>query len=351
MKLKQQALFWVAAAVFLLLFVWVFKIILLPFVVGTTIAYLLNPLLVRLGKFNISRTISTVLILSLFVVSVIALFTLLMPPLYSETVQLAERAPEYVDALWNRLQPYVEIVGETVNEDDFEESIQEVIKSNMSSALSVSTDLLGRLLDGGRAIVGFATFIIVTPLVAFFMMIEWGSITAWVDQLLPRHSYDQVKQLLSRIDKKIAGFIRGQLLVALSLGILYSVALSVAGLQFGYLIGIAAGALSIIPLFGSTVGLLVAVGVAWLQSTDASFVAVIAGIFLFGQLMEGNFITPKVMGESVGLHPLWILFSLMAGGALFGIVGMVIAVPIAATAGVLLSFAIEQYKQSQYYEE
>lgn len=350
MKLRQQALFWIAATAFTLVFVWIFREILLPFVVGITIAYLLNPLVLRLGNLKISRTISTILILSFFFVFVISLIVLLAPPLYQEVAQLLEKSPQYFDLVWAKLQPYVAIVEETVNEEGLDESIQEVLKENIGGALSASTGLLSGLLNGGRSLIGFATFIIVTPLVAFFMMIEWQSITEWVDGILPKGSREKTKQLLSEIDTKISGFIRGQALVAISLGILYAVALSIVGLQFGFLIGLAAGALSIIPLFGSIVGLLVSVGVAYFQSGELTFVATVAIIFLVGQFLEGNFITPKLMGQSVGLHPLWILFALMAGGALFGLVGLILAVPVAATAGVIMNFTIEQYKDSQYYE-
>tara|TARA_R110002073_G_scaffold131684_4_gene278380 strand:- start:314 stop:1366 length:1053 start_codon:yes stop_codon:yes gene_type:complete len=350
MKFRQQVIFWLAAALFIGLFVWAFNEILLPFVAGITIAYLLNPILVRLAKFKLSRTVATVLILSLFFIVLIALLGLLIPPIYQEILQLADRAPEYVDSLWARLQPYLAIVEERVNENDLDQSLRDALKGNISNALGAGTELLGGILSGGRTLVKFGTFVVVTPLVAFFMMIEWQSIVSWVDDQLPRHSYDQVRTLLGRIDKKIAGFIRGQLLVALSLGVLYAFALSIAGLQFGFIIGITAGLLSVIPLFGSAVGLVVSVGVAYLQSPDIGFILTIAGIFLIGQLLEGNVIAPKLMGQSVGLHPLWILFALMAGGSLFGIVGMVLAVPVAASVGVLISFMLERYKESSYYE-
>lgn len=349
MKIQQQIFFWLFSALCLFLFIWVFKEILLPFVVGIAIAYLLNPLLLKLDRYKVSRTVVTIFILTLFLVIFVALCAVVVPPLYREIVQLAERAPEYFDTFWNHLQPYFKMVEETVNEENLDESIQQALKDNIGGALGAGTNLLARLLNGGLALVEFATFIIVTPLVAFFMMVEWQRITAWVDTHLPRHSYDEVKDLLSRIDSKISGFIRGQLLVAMTLGLLYALALSIAGLQYGFLIGIAAGALSVIPLFGSVVGLFASVGVAWLQTSDISFVMTVAGIFLVGQFLEGNFITPKLMGESVGLHPLWILFALMAGGAMFGIVGMVLAVPVAATAGVILSFMLQQYKDSPYY--
>ncbi len=350
MKIKQQLLFWVSACLLIVLFVWAFREILLPFVAGITIAYLLNPLLIRLAKFNVSRSLATILILSVFFISLAILLGLLIPPLYQEVLQLAERAPEYVDALWTRLQPYLEIVEERVNENDLDQSLRDALKSNIGNALGAGTELLGGVLSGGRTLAKLGTFLVVTPLVAFFMMIEWQSMVSWVDDLLPRRQYDQIRELLASIDKKIAGFVRGQLLVALSLGVLYAVALSFVGLQFGFTIGMAAGLLSIIPLFGSVVGLIISVGVAYLQSPDLVFILTVAGIFLIGQLMEGNFIAPKLMSQSVGLHPLWILFALMAGGALFGIVGLVLAVPVAASVGVLLSFTLEQYKESRYYK-
>ena len=350
MKPKQQLLFWLSAGLLIVLFVWAFKEILLPFVAGITIAYLLNPLLVRLAKLKVSRLFATVLILSLFFISLVVLLGLLVPPLYQEVLQLAERAPEYIDALWARLQPYLEIVEERVNENDLDQSLRDALKSNIGNALGAGTELLGGVLSGGRALAKLGTFVVVTPLVAFFMMIEWQSMISWVDDLLPRHNYDQIRELLVRIDRKIAGFVRGQLLVAFSLGVLYAVALSFVGLQFGFTIGIAAGLLSVIPLFGSVVGLVIGVGVAYLQSPDLVFILTVAGIFLLGQFLEGNFIAPKLMSKSVGLHPLWILFALMAGGTLFGIVGLVLAVPVAASAGVLLSFTLERYKQSSYYE-
>jgi len=346
---RQGAIFWLVAGSALTVFVWAFKSILLPFLVGIGIAYLLNPILLRLDKLGLSRSLSTVLLLALFFLIVLALLALLLPPLYQELQQLAENAPAYTDALWDRLQPYVAIVEESVSDTNLNQSLQAAMKNNVSNALGAGTELIGSVMSGGRALIGFASFIVVTPLVAFYMMIEWENIVEWVDDLLPRKNRDRLRTLFSRIDGKIAGFVRGQLLVALTLGILYAVALSLVGLQFGYIIGLAAGALSIIPLFGSAVGLVTSVGVAYLQSSDLLFVLGVACIFLAGQFLEGNFITPKLIGKSVGLHPLWILFSLLAGGAIFGIVGMLLAVPIAVTAGVLANFMLEQYKDSEYY--
>lgn len=334
----------------LLLFVWLFRPVLLPFVVGITIAYLLNPIVVALGNKKMSRTYATILILVLFSIAIILLALLLLPPLYRELVQLADAAPNYVDSLWERLQPYVAALQQRVAADNLDQSIRELLKNNISNALNASGSLVGGLISGGSAIVSLLSFIVVTPLVAFFILLEWPAITTWIDDILPRASYDESKDLWRKIDRKIAGFVRGQLLVALSLAIAYAIALSLVGLDFGFLIGVVAGVLSVIPLFGSIVGLVISVLVAWVQTGEIGFVGLVAGIFLAGQFLEGNVITPKLVGKSVGLHPLWILFSLMAGGSLFGVVGMILGVPVAASIGVLLSFAQEKYKNSAYYK-
>lgn len=342
-------LFWLVCLAILVAFVLVFRNILTPFVIGITVAYLLNPLVTKFEQRRIGRTTITVIILTLFFLGITLLLLLVIPPLYREAATLASQAPEYLQLLSERLRPYLSQMGQEVSNGNLEQSIREFLQNNISNAFSLSSNLLASLLSGGQALIGFFSVLFITPLVAFFMMREWPAVTTFIDDLLPRHDYDELKKLLSAIDGKIAGFVRGQLLVALSLGFTYAVTLSIAGLEFGILIGLSAGMLSIIPLFGSIVGLLVSVIVAWFQAGDLVFTGIIAGIFLIGQLLEGNVITPKLLGESVGMHPLWILFSIMAGASLFGIVGMMISVPVAATIGVLVGFAVERYKDSSYY--
>lgn len=350
MNAKSQFLFW--AGVFLLtaLFIFVFRSMLTPFVAGIVIAYLLNPLVERLERRNISRLLATLLILFLFFLIALALLILITPPLYRELVELAENIPSYIDGLWERLRPIISSFGGGEDLESLDQGLREVVRDNFSNALNVSANVVAALIGGGRAFANFLSLLVITPLVSFFLMVEWNSIVDWVDDLLPRKSQDKIRELISEIDRKISGFIRGQLMVALSLGVVYAVALSMVGLEFGFLLGLAAGVLSIIPLFGSIVGLVVGSLVAWFQSGDLLFTGTIVVIFVVGQLVEGNFITPKFLSGSVGLHPLWILFALLAGSALFGIVGMMIAVPVAATVGVLLNFAIENYKSSSYYK-
>lgn len=350
MTTKMQFVFWLVCLAVIALFILIFRDVLAPFVIGITIAYLLNPLVLRLEKLNMSRTLATIGILAIFFLLVTGLIVLIIPPLYRELAQLAEALPQYLQMLNERIQPYMNQVEAEVNAGNLDQSFREMVQNNIGNAFSFSSTLLGSVLSGGRAFIGFLSLLVITPLVAFFMMREWPKFTSGVDELIPRHNHDEIKGLLSDIDRKIAGFVRGQLLVALSLGLIYAVALTLVGLDFGFLIGLMSGLLSIIPLFGSIVGLLVSVLVAWFQATDLVFVLTVAAIFMVGQVLEGNVITPKLVGGSVGMHPLWILFSIMAGASLFGIVGMMISVPVAATIGVLLGFAIEKYQQSNYYK-
>lgn len=349
MTLRHQLQFWGAAAALFLLTVWVFSGVLMPFILGITIAYLLNPLVVYMGRIGISRFIATVLILAAFFFVVTLTLLLVAPPLYQESLQLADRMPGYIDKLWALVAPHIEQIQARMGYENLQDPIKTALQNNTDKAMKLGLGVLGGLVNGGQAVISFFTILVFTPFVAFFMMAEWNSITKWVDGLLPRHSYDTIKDLLGQINAKLSGFIRGQLLVALSLAVIYAVALTIAGLDFGFLIGLGAGLFSIIPMVGSTLGLLVSVLVAWLQSGDWTFVALIGGIFLVGQFVEGNILTPKLLGGSVGLHPLWILFALMAGGAMFGILGMMLAVPVTAVIGVLTSFAIAQYKKSPYY--
>lgn len=351
MKAKYQALFWVALLLVIMLFTYLFRSVLTPFVAGIVVAYLLNPLVEILERLKVSRLLATVTILSLFFISAFTLLVLIIPPLYRELIELADNVPAYIDALWTRLGPVISSFGGESSLQNLDQGLKEIIRDNFSNALNISANVVAALIGGGRAFAGFLSILFITPLVSFFMMVEWRTIVNWVDELLPRSHQKQVRELVAEIDCKISGFIRGQLMVALTLGLIYALALSLAGLEYGFLIGMVSGVLTIIPMFGSIVGLVIGALVAWFQTGEIVYTGIIAAIFLAGQLIESNFITPKFLSGSVGLHPLWILFSLLAGSALFGIVGMMIAVPVAATIGVLLGAALKNYKSSAYYTD
>jgi predicted PurR-regulated permease PerM len=349
MSVQKHIWFWGAALLIFLLFLWLFKEILLPFVLGAAIAYLLEPLTKILTREGLPRWLAGLSILLFFFAAVIALFITVIPIAYREIIELSDAVPGYIEQFWAVLQPYTSWVqGHLGNGSELE--IQQTIKENLGRAVKVTGEILAGVISGGQAIANIITLCVFTPIVSFFMIKEWPVMISWIDDQLPRQNQKEIRGLIKQIDQKIAGFVRGQLAVAFSLGVIYAIALFIAKLNFGILVGLSAGLLSIIPLVGSTFGLIISVAIAWFQSGELYYVALIGSIFLVGQFIEGNFLTPKLLGKSVGMHSLWILFALMAGANLFGIVGMLIAVPIAASLGVLAGFILEKYKNSPYYK-
>ncbi len=203
---------------------------------------------------------------------------------------------------------------------------------------------------GGRAILDIIGLLVVTPVVAFYLLYDWDRMIAGIDNWMPRQHVETVRQIARDIDAAMAGFIRGQGSVCLLLGLFYAISLSLAGLNFGFLIGSVAGLISFIPYVGSIVGFVLAVGVALVQFwPEWIWIVVVAGIFAVGQFFEGNILQPRLVGSSVGVHPVWLMFALFAFGSLFGFVGMLVAVPVTAAIGVLVRFGIGKYMQSRIY--
>jgi predicted PurR-regulated permease PerM len=346
-----KALFWAGALLFFALFMWLFNNILTPFILGIAIAYLLDPLLRRFStQERIPRWAGALIILVLFLLFLTALFVLIAPMAFRQGQMLIEQIPNYAQNIMDYLSPYLTWIQDRMG-TDYMEQIKSSLKDNTDKLVGVTGGIVGGIASGGAALISFGTTLVLTPLVAFFMMKEWPKIVSWVQGLYPREHATVIKGLMSEIDTKVSGFIRGQITVAFILSLLYAISLSIAGLNYGFLIGLGAGLFSIIPLVGSTLGLVVSVLVAWFQTGDMVYTGIIAAIFIAGQFVEGNFLTPMLVGDSVGLHPLWIMFALLAGGSLMGIVGMLLAVPVAAVIGVLMSFAIKKYKASSLYQK
>jgi len=352
MKLTALQMFWGFAALVFVLLIWLFKAVLLPFVLGGTIAYLLNPFVNKICKKGLERETAALCILGAFFVFLAGLLAIIAPILVREAGGFIESAPSYADKVWQIAEPKILWIQKQLGYTITTEQIQTVLEDNVGKAMQIGKGVLGGLTTGGIAIVDFLTTLLITPIAAYFFMKEWPSIIAWIQGIIPRDHLVTIAILGRRIDVKISGFVRGQIIVCLALGFVYAVALSIAGLNYGFVIGLATGVLSIIPFVGSTLGLVTSVVVAFLQTGgDLTFVGMIACIFFAGQFVEGNFITPKVMGDSVGLHPLWIIFALLAGGSLMGLLGMFLAVPVAASIGVLVNFAVSEYKKSPYYQK
>lgn len=349
MKLSAQYFFWLVAPLILVVLISMFREVLLPFVLGGSIAYLLNPSVEHMTRRGMGRPSAAILILGLFFLIVGGILMLLTPVLFHEAAGFIKSVPLYIQKLKAFMEVRIAWLEQRMG-DDITSQIQTVLQDNAGKALQVGKGVIGGITSGGSAVMDFLTTLFITPIAAYFFIKEWPHVTDWVEDLIPRQHISTVKDLLAQIDRKIAGFVRGQISVCSALGAFYAVALSIAGLEYGFVIGVATGVLSVIPFVGSTAGLLTSVTVAYFGSDgNLFFTGIIAAIFFFGQFVEGNFLTPKLMGDSVGLHPLWIIFALMAGGSLMGILGMFLAVPVAASIGVLAAFAISEYKKSQYF--
>ncbi len=351
MTTATKASFWAGTFALFIGFIWIFNNILTPFILGIAIAYLLNPIVSKFAKEkSLPRWVISLIILSLFFLFLILVFVTLGPMAFRQLQMLIEQIPNYIQNIMDFVRPYMAWIQDRVGED-YLEQINTNISENAGKIVGVTGGIAAGIASGGAAVVGFFTTLVLMPLVAYFMMNEWPRIVKWVESLYPRQHEKVIRDILKKIDRKLSGFIRGQITVAFLLAIIYALALTIAGLNYGFLIGLGAGLFSIIPLVGSTLGLIVGIAVAWFQTGDMVYVGIIAAIFMAGQFIEGNFLTPKLVGDSVGLHPLWIMFALLAGGSLLGIVGMLLAVPVAAVIGVLAGFAIDRYKASPLYQK
>jgi predicted PurR-regulated permease PerM len=349
LNIRMTLLFWIAAAIGLGFFLYMFSSVLLPFVAGMALAYLLDPIADRLERLGLSRTLATVLILVLFLVVAILALIVIAPILGNQLAGFSGRLPDYM----NRLQGFVNstagsriVKALNISPDDVKGSLGEIVNQGAAWIGSIMSSLW----NGGQALLSLLSLLVVTPVVAFYMLLDWDRMVRTVDGWLPRDHQTTIRRLAREMDQGVSNFVRGQVSVSALLGTFYAVGLTVTGLNFGLLIGLFAGLISFIPYVGSIIGGLLAIGVAVVQFwPDWTWVAVVAGVFAAGQFIEGNILQPKLIGSSVGLHPVWLMFALFAFGALFGFVGMLIAVPAATAVAVLIRFALGQYLASPLY--
>lgn len=349
-SLQRQVLFWLAALIVLALFLYVFSPILLPFVAGMAIAYALDPLADWLERRGLSRLWATLVILLLFAVIVAMLVITLLPALINQLVGLAGRLPDFVGWISERLQPLLQSrFAQQLGIDP--DSLGSSLRPLASQAASWLSALLVGLWSGGQAMLSIISLFVVTPVVAFYLLYDWDRMVAHVDALLPRDHAPTIRRLGSDISQTIAAFVRGQGLLCIILGVFYAIALVAIGLNFGLLIGLMAGLLSFIPFVGSLVGFATSVIVAAVQFWPDQWIWIVvtAVVFVAGQFIEGNILQPRLVGNSVGLHPVWLMFALLAFAMLFGFVGTLIAVPVAAAIGVLVRFAVQRYRDSAFY--
>ncbi len=349
---RRQALFWLASLVLVGVLVYWLRGILLPFVAGMAVAYLLDPAADKLETWGLSRTWATAVLTAAFFALVAGLVLILYPVLQNQVVGFVVRLPDYVADARDWLVPLIAVVAERL---PFVESPDQVVEAATGLSEKYAGWLAGaaaRLWTGGLAFFNLVTLALITPVVAFYLLRDWDDIVARIDGLLPRRQAPVIREQLSRIDKVLAGFVRGQTLVSISLGVIYAVGLTAVGLEFGLVIGLGTGILSFVPFVGMVVGFATAMVVGLLQwGVDPGHLLLLAAVFAVGQVLESAVLQPRLLGGSVGLHPVWVIFGVLAGGALFGFVGVLLAVPVAAAVGVLVRFSVEQYHESALYQD
>ena len=349
MTLQRQVTFWIASFFVLILLLWLLSPILLPFIAGLVLAYFLDPVADALERLGLPRILATLVILIVSILSIVLVGLLIVPILGDQIVKFAGDFPSLLQSLLARFNE----VAPAWMKDAIAKSgadIQGSISDIAGKAAGWIATLVASIWSGGLALVNVLSLLVVTPIVAFYLLADWDHLVAKVDGWLPRDHITSIRGIFTDIDTTLAGFIRGQGTVCLLLGVFYAVTLSLAGLKFGLVIGLVAGLLSFIPYIGALVGGLMAIGVGLVQFwPDFASILTIIGIFAVGQFLEGNFLSPKLVGGSIGLHPVWLMFALFAFGYLFGFVGLLLAVPMAAAAGVLVRFALNQYLGSKLY--
>lgn len=349
MTLQKQIGFWLGAAFFLIFVLWMLQSILLPFIAGFVLAYFLDPVADRLEKLGLPRIVATAIIILSAILVLVFIVLMVVPVMADQSVKLANELPALLKsavALANDWAPQ-RLKDMLANSGT---DVQGSLASIAAKSASWLAGFLASLWSGGMALVNVLSLIVITPIVAFYLLADWDDIVAKVDSWLPRDHLEEIRGIAKDIDRALAGFIRGQGTVCLLLGIFYGIGLSLAGLKSGLAIGFAAGMLSFIPYVGALIGGLLAIGVGLVQFwPNESQVLIIIGVFIAGQFVEGNFLSPKLVGSSIGLHPVWMMFALLAFSYVFGFLGLLLAVPLAAATGVFVRYGFKKYLSSKLY--
>ncbi len=360
MSLQRQILIWAALLGLFIYILYALSGVLLPFMAGMTIGYLLDPLANKLQRLGLNRLGATSVILALFLATLLVLLMVFVPILAHQLTAFILNLP----GIAARLQALaVEEGGKLVQSyggdtlrslgmsGGFTQAdVQSSISGFVGQGSAYLVSFLNQLWSGSRALFGVFSILIITPVVAFYILLDWKRMIAAIDGWIPLHHRDNVRSIARDIDAALAGFVRGQSLVSLFLGLWYSIGLTAVGLNFGFLIGISGGLLSFIPYIGSLTVLILSVAVALVQGwPDWRFIGMTVAVVVSGQFLEGNVLSPNLVGASIGLHPVWLMFALVACSSLFGFTGLLVAVPLSAAIGVLSRFALRKYLASPLY--
>jgi predicted PurR-regulated permease PerM len=356
MRIEWQIGFWIGAFLLLVLLLWLFSGVLLPFAAAFALGYLLDPVVDRLERLGLNRLGATLLIIACTALVLVLISVSIVPVLWRQAAGFIEALPAYAVKLEELISAETARLGQVMDKfglgGNAGAEFASATNGLVAQAAQGAAAFLNTILTGGAALISVVSLLVVTPVVAFYMLLDWDKMIAAIDGLVPLRHRGTVRALAREIDTAMVGFLRGQSLVCLILGAWYGIGLSLIGLNFGLLIGITGGILSFIPYVGSLSALILSSTVAIVQDWPQwKLLAMSLGVFLIGQFLEGNILSPKLVGASVGLHPVWSIFALLAFGSLFGFTGLITAVPFAAAAGVILRFAVRRYRESNLYTD
>jgi predicted PurR-regulated permease PerM len=325
--------------------------IMLPFALAAFVAYAFNPIVTKLQVHHIPRWLAALTVSMLVVAASIAALLAIVPLFIEQFSRLLTRLPLYIVSIQTWIEPYVP-EAEAYFHKEILPQLETFAREQASNLARYAGGMLQGLVQGGVATVASLSLLAMTPVLIFFFMRDWPKMTDSLDNLIPRYSYKTVTTLWREIDTAIAGFLRGQLSVCVVLGLFYAISLTIVGLEYGFAIGMIAGFFTFVPYVGTVIGGVASIGVAMAQYGwgNLPMIGIVAGIFVAGQVLEGNILVPKLVGDKVGLHPLWVIFALFAFGTLMGFLGLLLAIPLAAIVAVLLRYAIGQYQNSGLYK-
>ncbi len=351
---RQWFLLALAAAFFWL--VYRLAPVITPFVIAAALAYLGDPVVDRLekvsiGKWHISRTLAVSIVFVLMTGGLFLLFLIVFPLLQKQVEHLVQSVPGALEWFAGIVLPWLQaklgLTSLSLDTETITHALQAYWKELSSATLSV----LGTVSRSGQAVLGWLINLVLIPVVTFYLLRDWDLLVDGIRKLLPRRIESAVIRLSSEIDEVLAAFVRGQLIVMFALGVIYTAGLWLLGLDLAFIIGMGAGLLSIVPYLGTMVGLVAAVLAAAFQFQDLFSMAMVLLVFAVGQTLEGMVLTPKLVGDRIGLHPVAVIFAILAGGQLFGFLGILLALPVTAALNVLVRHLRDEYTKSTLYHE
>ncbi len=348
-------LFWSAVFLAVILFIKIFSSILFPFVVSLIIAYLLNPIIDWMVDKKIRRVYAVLIVLSIFILAIIGILMWVVPILYVQIGSFLRDFSFVTEELFNKIQAGISYFSLNIPffdvniDQSLEEQVKTLISQHSGSLWNLMQNILVTIFGTGARIISVLSLIFLTPVISFYLLLDWNKLVTSIRNAIPLYYAQYAKEILGEMEYVLAGFLRGQLLVCTILAIWFSISLSIIGLPYGALIGIIIGLVAFIPYLGTWIGVILGLGTAIAQFNNILPIIAVAIVLILGQLAESNYLSPKLVGDRVNLHPVWVIFALFASAIIAGFTGILLAVPVAACIGVLVRFIMQRYRESGFY--